>query len=86
MDSTVAGDSARPGDARRILATRALRGFADGLVSVLLATWLTRLGWSPGRIGGLVAATLLGSAALTIVLGLVGHRFPHRAVLLASPA
>ena len=86
MDSTVAGDSARPGDARRILATRALRGFADGLVSVLLATWLTRLGWSPGRIGGLVAATLLGSAALTIVLGLVGHRFPHRAVLLASAA
>jgi MFS family permease len=28
-------------DARRLIATRALRGFADGVVSVVLASWLT---------------------------------------------
>jgi len=31
-------------DARRIVAARACRGFVDGLVSVLLAGYLTRLG------------------------------------------
>ena len=36
-------------DARRILAVRALRGFADGLVSVLLAGHLLRLGFTPSR-------------------------------------
>ncbi len=73
-------------DARRIVAARALRGFADGLVSVLLAGYLTRLGFSPFEIGAIVTGTLLGSAALTIVLGLAGHRLPRRPVLLGAAA
>src|SRR5260221_13762224 len=73
-------------DARRIVAARALRGFADGLVSVLLAGYLTRLGFSPFEIGTIVTGTLLGSAALTIVLGLAGHRLPRRPVLLGAAA
>ena len=42
--------SARPpgGDVGRILTGRAIRGFADGFVSVLLAQYLTALGFSPG--------------------------------------
>lgn len=72
------------GDARRILWVRALRGFADGLVSVLLASYLTRLGFTPFEVGAIVTATLLGSAALTIGLGLAGHGLPRRRVLLGA--
>jgi MFS family permease len=72
------------GDARALLVTRALRGFADGVVSVLLASWLERLGFSPLQIGVLVTATLLGSAVLTLTVGLLGHRLRRRAVLLGA--
>lgn len=69
-------------DAARLIATRGARGFADGLASVLLASYLTRLGLSPLQIGAIVTATLLGSASLMLVVGLAGHRWPRRAVLL----
>jgi MFS family permease len=71
-------------DARRILLTRGLRGFADGLVSIILAGYLTRLGFTPLQVGAVVTGTLLGSAALTIVLGLAGHRLDRRPVLLGA--
>src|SRR5438094_10367120 len=60
-------------DARYLLLTRALRGFADGLVSVLLAGYLTRLGFTPFRVGALVTGTLLGSASLTTAVRLSGY-------------
>jgi MFS family permease len=63
---------------------RAFRGFADGLVSVLLAGHLTRLGFSSVQIGAIVTGTLLGSATLTIALGLVSHRLALRRVLLGA--
>jgi MFS family permease len=66
------------------VAARALRGFADGLVSVLLAGHLTRLGFSSIQIGAIVTGTLLGSATLTIALGLVSHRVALRRVLLGA--
>jgi len=75
--------SATP-DARRLVATRALRGFADGLVSVLLASHLAALGLSAAQVGAVVTSTLLGSAALTLAVGLGGRRFPERSVLLAA--
>ena len=81
-----AGAHAARADARRILAARALRGFADGLVSVLLAGYLTRLGFTPFEVGAIVTGTLLGSAALTIALGLAAHRLPRRPVLLGAAA
>lgn len=73
-------------DARRLLVTRGARGFADGLVSVLLASWLERLGLSAFQIGAIVTATLLGSAALTLAVGLGAHRFRRRSILLAAAA
>ena len=51
-----------------------IRGFADGFVSVLLAQYLTDLGFSPLRVGAIITATLLGSAGLTLVFGLNAHR------------
>lgn len=74
------------GDARRILVVRALRGFVDGLVSVLLAGYLTHLGFTPLEVGAIVTGTLLGSAALTIALGLAGHGLSRRRVLLGAAA
>lgn len=71
-------------DVRRILTVRALRGFADGFVSVLLAQYLTQLGFSPVEVGAIVTATLLGSAALTLTFGLTAHRLALRTLLIAA--
>jgi MFS family permease len=71
-------------DVPRIVAARTLRGFADGFVSVILATYLTKLGYSPLQVGAIVTGTLLGSAALTLTTGLVAHRFELRALLIAA--
>jgi MFS family permease len=71
-------------DATRLVLTRALRGLADGAVSVVLASYLARLGFSPVEVGTLVTATLLGSAALTLAMGLLAHRLERRRVLLSA--
>src|SRR5438874_2185528 len=42
-------------DARRLVLARGMRGFVDGMVSVLLASYLSDLGFSPGQIGVLIA-------------------------------
>lgn len=71
---------------RLVLAARFLRGFADGFVSLLLARYLSSLGFSPFEIGIVITGTLIGSAALTLGVGLgAGHR-QLRHLLLASAA
>jgi len=67
-----------------IATSRAIRGFADGFVSVLLARYLVRLGYSPVEIGAIVTGTLLGSAVLTIAFGFLGRRIALRSLLLAA--
>src|SRR5688572_26782761 len=71
-------------EARLLIVARGLRGFADGVVSVLLASYLSDLGYSPSEIGVLITATLLGSAALTLGAGLFGGRIGPKRVLLAA--
>src|SRR5437016_3477031 len=73
-------------DARLLVLTRTLRGLADGAISVLLADHLTKLGLGAVQIGAIVTGTLLGSAALTIALGLLGHRLRIRPILLSACA
>jgi MFS family permease len=71
--------------AQLLVETRALRGFADGLVSVLLASYLINLGFGTRQIGVITTVTLVGSAAATISLGLVAHRWScHRLLIVAS--
>lgn len=77
---------ATPEDARRLIAARGLRGFADGAVSVLLAGYLTDLGFTPFQVGVTITGTLVGSALLTLAVGLVGHRLRRKGVLLATAA
>lgn len=71
-------------DAKLLVAARSLRSFGDGLTSVLLPAWLLALGHSELEVGALSTATLLGSAMLTLAVGLVAHRVAPRAVLLAA--
>jgi MFS family permease len=71
-------------DVRRVVTARAIRGFADGFVSVLLALYLTHLGFSPVEVGAIVTGTLLGSAALTLAFGMTAHRIELRSLLIAA--
>ncbi len=73
-------------DVGRIVVGRTIRGFADGFVSVLLAQYLTGLGFSPVQVGAIVTGTLVGSAVLTLGFGFTSHRFPLRTLLLAATA
>ena len=71
-------------DGVKLTTTRGMRGFVDGIVSVSLSAYLTVLGYSGVKIGLLVAAMLLGSAALTLLTGTAGHRYRRRTLLLAG--
>ncbi|GGG28962.1 ABC transporter permease [Caldovatus sediminis] len=71
-------------DARRVLLARALRGFADGSAAILLPVHLSALGFEAVAVGAITAATLLGSALLTLGLGLIAHRMPRRRGLLVA--
>jgi MFS family permease len=68
----------------RLLSARALRDFGDGFVAVLLPVYLTALGFSPSHVGVIATAALLGSALLTLAIGVLGAAHAHRRLLLAA--
>lgn len=51
---------------------------------MLLARYLTRLGFSPFQIGAIITGTLLGSAALTLTFGLQAYRSTLGRLLVAA--
>src|SRR5579863_3669445 len=69
---------------RLLLAGRGLRAFGDGFVSLLLPVYLTALGFDALAVGALTAATLLGSAMLSLFVGFTAHRFRRRALLVGA--
>ncbi|HEV7663830.1 MAG TPA: MFS transporter [Chloroflexota bacterium] len=71
-------------DASVIVVARGVRAFADGFVSVLLPVYLLDVGLDALQIGSVATATLVGSAALTLVVGLIAHRFPTRRLLISG--
>jgi MFS family permease len=71
-------------DAGVLLRARAVRAFGDGFVSVLLPLHLTTLGFDGFQIGAIATATLLGSAALTLFVGLVAYRLGRQLLLLRA--
>ena len=71
-------------NAKRLLVGKALRAIADGYVSILLPAYLLALGLSAFRVGVITTATLLGSAGLTLLTGLITSRFGHRRPFLAA--
>ncbi len=74
----------RPDPAHCLYAARSLRDFGDGFVSILLAVYLTELGFSPYAVGLVATAALLGSALTTLAIGLLGRPGSQRALLLAA--
>ena len=65
-----------------LLAGRALRGFCDGFVAVLLPAYLLALGFDQLAVGLISSVTLIGSAIATILVGLIGSRFSQRRLLM----
>ena len=81
-DPGMAADPLRA-DAARLLRTRGLRALVDGLVAVVLPTFLLARGCSPSQVGAVITATLLGSAALTLTIGVRGGRIDRGRLLQA---
>ena len=73
-----------PPDTRRLLLGKGLRAFTDGLVSIVLPVYLLRLGYNAFEVGALVTSTSLGSALLTLAIGLFAHQFAGRKLLLGA--
>lgn len=71
-------------DGRRVLAARAVRNFAYGFVSVLLGIYLEALGLTAAHVGGVLMATLAGSALLSLLFAAVADRWGRRLVLAGS--
>lgn len=71
-------------NAKRLLIGKALRSIADGYVSILLPAYLLELGLSAFQVGAVTTATLLGSAALTILTGVITARFGYRRPFIAA--
>lgn len=69
-----------------LLVGRALRGFCDGFIAVLLPAYLLALGFAQLAVGLVSSATLIGSALATILVGVLGHRYPQRRLLLLAAA
>ena len=68
-------------DARRIVRTRGLRALIDGAVAVVLPGYLLATGLSAAQVGAVITATLLGSAAITLAIGLRAGGVPRRHLL-----
>ncbi len=71
-------------DARILFATRGLRMFGYGFVSVVLVLYLAAIGLPDPEIGLLLTLTLLGDAAISLWLTTHADRVGRRRVLLAG--
>jgi MFS family permease len=85
--SRSAGFFDRLGVARRseifhLYAARAARGLGDGFAAIILPSYLLEIGFNSFEIGAVATAALLGSAVLTLAIGLLAPRFKSRTLLL----
>lgn len=89
VQATTSNQPRAPADDRRrqvllLYAARAARGFGDGFAVIILPAYLSELGFTTSQIGLVATAALLGTAALTLAVGLIGGRHDLRNLLLAS--
>jgi predicted MFS family arabinose efflux permease len=73
-------------DARLLFATRSLRMFAYGFLSVVLVLYLAGLGFSEGRIGLLLTLTLAGDTLISLGITLHADRLGRKRMLLLGAA
>ena len=74
----------RVGAVNALYAARAVRAFADGFAVIVLPAYLSAIGLSTIDIGIVATASLLGSAALTLAVGLLAPRHDLRKLLLVA--
>lgn len=73
---------ALPTDVRWLFLARAVRLFAYGALSVVLALYLSALGLSSTQIGLLLSLTLLGDAVISLLIASVADRLGRRKMLM----
>src|SRR3954463_14116989 len=73
-----------PPDILCLYGARALRGFGDGFAIIILPVYLSAVGFSPQQIGLVASASLLGTAALTLITGFIAPRYELRSLFLAG--
>ena len=67
-----------------LYAARGVRGFGDGFAIIILPAYLSAVGFSPGQIGFVASASLLGTALFTLAIGLFAPRHDLRNLLLGG--
>ncbi|HEY6255504.1 MAG TPA: MFS transporter [Xanthobacteraceae bacterium] len=67
-----------------LYAARGIRAFADGFAVILLPAYLSAIGYGSIDIGVVAAASLFGSAVLTLAVGLLAPRHDLRKLLLLA--
>ena len=73
-------------EGRLVFAGRAVRSFAFGWLSVILALYLDRRGLSPTEIGAVFTATMVEDALLTMLLSTIAARIgPARVMAMTAP-
>jgi MFS family permease len=79
-------DDAMPkrADLNLLYAARGLRGFGDGFAVILIPAYLSAIGYDAIYIGIVAAASLLGSAVLTLAVGMLAPRHDLRKLLLLA--
>src|SRR3954451_23191608 len=81
---TLSSPSRTPPDILCLYGARALRGFGDGFAILILPVYLSAIGFSPQQIGLVASASLLGTAALTLITGFIAPRCELRTLFLGG--
>ncbi len=71
-------------DVRRLFATRIVRLFAYGCISLILSIYVQQLGFSDRQIGLLLSMTLIGDTAISLWLTTSADRLGRKRVLIAG--
>jgi MFS family permease len=86
ISSRPAADVAENSGRALLYVARSLRGFGDGFAIIVLPAYLSALDFTTGEIGVVVSASLLGTALLTLSIGLIAPRHDLRNLLLTGAA
>jgi MFS family permease len=73
-------------DINLLYAARGVRAFGDGFAVIILPAYLSAIGYDAVSIGVVAAASLLGSAVLTLAVGFVAPQHDLRMLLLLAAA
>src|SRR5437763_2081493 len=65
---------------------RGLRAFGDGFAIIILPAYMTALGYDAVAVGIVATASLLGTALLTLIVGLIAPRHDLRPLLMFGAA